>query len=89
MYKTMRLTPGAKLRPLDQGITYGQARGYEQAYIEHYGTKTGAIGEEISATNRGNKVNSYDHASKTRVKSRQDYFEGKFKEKTKSLKGGC
>ena len=55
-----RLGDNSRMRVLDENVTYGQARGYEQAYIEHYGTKTGTIGEKISATNRGNKINSFD-----------------------------
>ena len=84
-----RLAPGAEMRPMDRNVTYGQARGYEQAYIEHYGTKTGTIGEEISATNRGNKVASFDHASTTRTPSRQAYFEDAYRNKSGSLKGNC
>ena len=47
-------------RVLQSDITIEQARGYEQFYIEKYETKTGIIGEEISTTNRGNKINSFD-----------------------------
>ncbi len=57
---TGRLNPGSRMEVLDKNVTYGQARGYEQHYIDKYGTKTGVIGEDISATNRGNKVNSFD-----------------------------
>jgi hypothetical protein len=77
------------MTPLDENVTYGEARGYEQAYIEHHGTKTGVIGEDISRTNRGNKVNSFDHASTTREPGRQAYFEEAYETKTKGLKGGC
>lgn len=42
-------------------MKYGQARGYEQYYIEKYKTRTGVIGEEISSTNRRNKYNSFDY----------------------------
>ncbi|WP_254601413.1 RHS repeat-associated core domain-containing protein, partial [Pseudomonas putida] len=78
---------GGKMKVLDRNVTYGQARGYEQAYIEHHGTKTGVVGEAISDSNRGNKINSYDHQSKTRSASRQQYFENSYNEKTSSLGG--
>ena len=80
-----------KLIPLHQDVTYGQARGYEQAYIKHYGTRTGNIGEDISQENRGNKYNSFDTNSKTRRKSRQNYFMkyfNKMTERLDKLKGG-
>lgn len=41
---TGRLARGSGMVPLGKNVTYGQARGYEQAYIEHYETKTGVIG---------------------------------------------
>jgi RHS repeat-associated protein len=69
-----RLDANSQMLPLDTNITYGQARGYEQAYIEHYGTKTGTVGEDISATNRGNKINSFDVDNKTRVRDRHQSF---------------
>ncbi|MFH2244916.1 hypothetical protein ABK706_10905 [Enterobacter sichuanensis] len=47
--------------PLDENVTYAQARGYEQYYIEEYKTHTGTLGKDISATNRRNKYNSFDH----------------------------
>ncbi|MFG0499868.1 RHS repeat-associated core domain-containing protein, partial [Pseudomonas sp. YQ_13] len=78
---------GGKMKVLDRNVTYGQARGYEQAYIEHHGTKTGVVGEAISDTNRGNKINSYDHQSKMRSATRQQYFENSFNEKTSNLGG--
>ena len=86
---TGRLSPGAKIVPLDKNITYGEARGFEQAYIEHYETKTGVVGEEISRKNRGNKINSYDHANTTRAPARQANFESNFNKKTTALKGVC
>jgi RHS repeat-associated protein len=84
-----RLGQGTEIRALDRNVTYGQARGYEQAYIEHYQTKTGVIGEEITAANRGNKVASFDHSSQARTPSRQANFEGNYREKMNGLKGGC
>ena len=44
-----------------KNIIYGHARGYEQQYIETYGTKTGKIEEKMSSTNRGNKYNSFNY----------------------------
>jgi RHS repeat-associated protein len=92
--ETGRLSGQSGMIPLDEGVTYGQARGYEQAYIEHYGTKTGVIGESISSTNRGNKVASFDHNNSTRPAARQQYFEEHYNSKSRSLKpgaakGGC
>jgi RHS repeat-associated protein len=69
-----RLGDNSRMRVLDENLTYGQARGYEQAYIEHYGTKTGTVGEEISVTNRGNKINSFDVDNKTRARDRHQSF---------------
>ncbi|CAI3803454.1 hypothetical protein GLGCALEP_03369 [Pseudomonas sp. MM221] len=65
---------GGKMKMLDRNVTYGQARGYEQAYIEHHGTKTGVVGEAISGTDRGNKINSYDHQNRTRSASSAAVF---------------
>ncbi|MDU8925672.1 hypothetical protein RYD26_12360 [Pasteurellaceae bacterium LIM206] len=70
---------------LDSDITYGQARGYEQAYIEEYGTKTGTIGQPISQDNRGNKVVSFDHNNTTRDRTRQQVFEDNYESKTNEI----
>lgn len=59
---------------LDENVKYGQARGYEQAYIEYYKTRTGIIGEEISSTNQGNKINSFDVNNTTRNAERHKSF---------------
>jgi RHS repeat-associated protein len=41
--------------------TYGEARGHEQAHIEHYGTRdTSLIGNHDYANNPGNRINSFD-----------------------------
>ncbi|WP_372338239.1 RHS repeat-associated core domain-containing protein [Neisseria lactamica] len=88
---TGRLTKDGltRMEPLHRNLTYGQARGYEQALIEHYDTKHGEVGKEISQSNRQNKINSFDINSKTRRKSRQKYFM-KFRNKLlKKLKGKC
>lgn len=60
---------------LESDITIERARGYEQFYIEKYGTKTGTIGAEISASNRGNKINSFD---KTRTDVRGKAFKAEY-----------
>lgn len=60
------------LKILEPDVNYGQARGYEQAYIEYYKTKTGDIGKEISQENRGNKIASFDHENTTRNEKRQE-----------------
>lgn len=61
---------------------YGQARGFEQAYMEYYGTRTGTIGDAISPTNQGNKYNSFDHS---RTDSRGKYFEEAYQNKMEQL----
>ncbi|HGN9102129.1 TPA: RHS repeat-associated core domain-containing protein, partial [Providencia stuartii] len=76
-----RLSSGSQMSILDEKINYGQARGYEQYYIEKYGTRTGTIGEDISPTNRGNKYNSFDH---NRADTRADAFREAYESKTKS-----
>jgi len=67
---TGRLTPGSTMQALDRNVTSAQARGYEQFYIDKIGTKTRMRGEDISPTNRGNKINSYDRYSTTRDPTR-------------------
>ena len=84
---TGRLTPGARMEALDRNVTYGEARGYEQHYIEEYRTRTGTIGEDISSTNRGNKYNSFDHGrTDTRAQAFEDAYNSK---KGSSGGGGC
>lgn len=78
---TGRLSGQARMRPLEMDVTYGQARGYEQYYIEEYKTRTGIIGEDISSTNRGNKYNSFNHA-------RTDPRGAAFRDAYNSKKGG-
>ena len=78
---TGRLSQGSYLDVLEYDVTYGEARGYEQYYIEKHGTLTGKRGEPISSANRGNKINSYDHDSKTRDPNRQKYFENAYNRK--------
>jgi hypothetical protein len=85
-----RLIEGAEMRPLDRDVTYGQARGYEQAYIEHYETKTGTRGESLSDVNtdKGNRIASFDHDNTTWDRDRQSYFEKFFNEKMNELEKG-
>lgn len=78
------------LRRIEKNVTYGEARGYEQAYIERYGTRTGEIGAATSQSNRGNKYNSFDHDNTTRARDRHQYFQDAYNRKKSSLigKGG-
>ncbi|MCS3769585.1 RHS repeat-associated protein [Aeromonas hydrophila] len=75
---------------LKDNVTFAEARGHEQAYIEHYGTKTGNIGEEISSANRGNKYNSFD---KSRTDDRGKAFNAEYEKAkldiNKPKKNGC
>jgi len=77
-----------EMRPIARDVTYGEARGIEQANIDHHETTKGMKrGEKISKTNRGNKINSYNKESKTRIPVRQEYFENARKNEEKKLKG--
>ncbi|WP_371875254.1 RHS repeat-associated core domain-containing protein [Tenacibaculum sp. XPcli2-G] len=67
---------------LHEDLTIEQARGHEQFLIEKHSTKTGIIGEDISTTNRGNKINSFD---KTRTDKRGKAFKAEYDK----LKKGC
>jgi RHS repeat-associated protein len=88
-----RLTDDAQMKPITEDVTYGEARGIEQANIEHYGTKTGTIGSDLKdATTyeqRGNKVASFDHNNTTRPAARQTYFEDEYKKEKTKLGGSC
>jgi RHS repeat-associated protein len=88
-----RLPQGAKLKPVARNVTYGTARGIEQANIEHFGTKTGTVGFDLQQATtfaeRGNKVASYDHGNTTRPRTRQEYFEAAYKKETTKLTAGC
>jgi len=91
-----RMPPGTHMQTLDGPVTYGQARGYEQAYIEHHGTKTGTPGDPmgtkakpLQGTARGNRINSFDVNNKTRPKARQKAFNQARKAKLDSLKNPC
>ncbi|CAM3641204.1 MULTISPECIES: hypothetical protein [Yersinia] len=72
------------MTPIDENIKYGQARGYEQYYMEKYETRTGTIGEAVSSTNRGNKYNSFNHS---RTDTRADSFREAYDSKKKG--SGC
>jgi hypothetical protein len=82
-----RLGENSRMRVLDDNVSYGQARGYEQAYIEHYGTKTGVVGEDISITNRGNKINSFDVNNTTRARDSHQSFLDNRQSKLNGLNG--
>lgn len=45
--ETGRLSASGRMEVLEKNIIYGHARGYEQYYIETYGTRTGKIREKI------------------------------------------
>ncbi|SAK88362.1 rhsD protein [Caballeronia calidae] len=71
----------------DGKMSYGKARGVEQAYIDHYGTyKPSARGKKMSDATRGNRVNSF---RKNREDKRGKTFFKNYKAKMKSLKKGC
>ncbi|WP_167070858.1 RHS repeat-associated core domain-containing protein, partial [Pantoea sp. Ap-967] len=72
-----RLPKSSAIAPIKSNITYGQARGQEQYYIEKYKTKTGVIGQPVSSENRGNKYNSFEHS---RTDDRAKYFKYAYNE---------
>jgi hypothetical protein len=82
---------GAVMVAQETGVTYGQARGIEQAHIEHHGTKTGTVGADLSksttAAERGNRINSFDVDSKVRAPTRQAYFNNARTQALNKLKG--
>lgn len=67
---------------LQENVTYGEARGYEQFYIEEYDTCHGIIGQEISQENRKNKVNSYNTK---RTDDRAEYFNETYNKMNKEM----
>ncbi len=79
-----RLSGNSQLRVLKDDLNYSQARGYEQAYIEKYNTKTGTIGEPISSTNKGNKINSFD---KNRTDPRGQAFNDEYEKANQDING--
>ena len=64
-----RLSSSGEMRGLHDDLTYAEARGREQHLMEKHNTRTGKRGEPVSATNRGNKINSFDK-SRTDVRGR-------------------
>ncbi|NHZ39904.1 RHS repeat-associated core domain-containing protein [Massilia aquatica] len=82
---------GASMREIASDVTYGKARGIEQANIEHHHTKNGTIGMDLKDAAdwdaRGNKVASFDHKNTTRAETRQAYFEREFQAETDRLNG--
>ncbi|EFN2600158.1 type IV secretion protein Rhs, partial [Escherichia coli] len=83
---TGRLGGNTGMLPIDENINYGQARGYEQYYIDEYKTRTGAIGEDVSPVNRGNKYNSFDQG---RTDARAQAFKDAYNSKKGGFGGGC
>ena len=57
--QTQRLVPDAQIKgiPGSEQLTYAEARGHEQAYMEHYGTKP----NDRKGTSPGNVNNSFRH----------------------------
>ncbi|MDQ2780349.1 MAG: hypothetical protein M3Y32_12420, partial [Pseudomonadota bacterium] len=56
-----RLSGGRTMDIAAEAPTYGAARGFEQAHIEHYGTRdTSLIGNYDYQNNPGNRINSFD-----------------------------
>ncbi len=78
---TGRADMNTQVIELKRNLTFAEARGYEQMYIEKYGTLTGTIGEEVGPNNKGNKYNSFD-------KTRTDVRGKKFKEEYNKAMGG-
>ncbi|NHQ88544.1 RHS repeat protein [Iodobacter sp. HSC-16F04] len=80
---------GGTMEPIMRDVDYGTARGVEQANIEHHGTKTGTIGQDLSTATtydeRGNKVASFDHKNSTRCPKRQQHFENAYNNEIKRL----
>jgi RHS repeat-associated protein len=52
--------------PIDHAETYGQARGFEQAYIELTGTRDTSVAGTRAADNPSNRCNSFDPDRGTR-----------------------
>ena len=65
----------AYLHDIERKVVYGNARGYEQYYIDKYNTLTGIRKKKISSTNRGNKNNSF---RKTRTDNRAKWFKAAY-----------
>jgi RHS repeat-associated protein len=70
-----------EMRPLREDLKFKEARGWEQAYMEHYRTKPA----DSQGRFPGNVKNSFDHA---RTDSRGKAFEREYK-KAKAELDGC
>ena len=81
-----RMPDGSKMEVLDDNLTFGKARGFEQARIEHHGTLKGVWGKPISEKNLGNKNNSFDIK---RTDERAKHFNKHRKDKLRQLGAGC
>jgi RHS repeat-associated protein len=76
---TGRANASTEIRSLTgatKDLTYTQAKGYEQAYVEHYDTKTGG---------EGNRINPID---KTRTDARGQSHVDNYNDKADELKNG-
>lgn len=60
------------LIPIEQNVTYGQARGYEQFYIEEYDTRHGARG--VGGPSQDNRQNINNSYNTDRTDDRAAYF---------------
>ena len=78
-----RLQPGQTLKTMTTVPTYGDARGYEQALIDHHDTlgqaKKGKWNCKCGPGNIGNKKVGYDRNSTSRPEARQNAFEEGYK----------
>ena len=81
-----RMPDGSKMKVFEDNLTYGKARGFEQARIKHHGTLTGDWGKPISETNLGNKNNSFNIE---RTDERAKHFNKHRKDKLRELGGIC
>jgi len=70
-----------RIREIESDLKYREARGYEQAYMEKYGTKTSQQGIDIES-GTGNKINSF---RKGRTDARGISFEEEYRNKMSKL----
>jgi RHS repeat-associated protein len=81
-----RLSGQRKMTIAAEVKTYGEARGHEQAHIEHYETRnTSTIGNYDYKKNPGNRVNSYD---RDRTDSRANAYNNAYDTAMAGLQGG-
>jgi RHS repeat-associated protein len=83
-----RLQPGMEMERADKAATYGEARGFEQAHIEFFGTRdTGARGTPLSE-DPSNRCWSWDPArANDPSDSRAQSFNAAYQKKADSLWG--